>query len=445
MQLIKRVKATAQQLKDWDDTRAVLMWYAPAFTHLFYTLMNKDDAYVAVFTDMEEIPVAATDGNSVVVNVNRFFKYPLMERLFILAHEILHNILNHVLLLHHLSRTGRVVLSNGKTLPFVPMLMQMSLDLVVNAILVDAKIGKMPENALYDLKIATHLDSVLDVYAKYFKSGGGGHGKGKGDGTGQQPGNDSGDGDEDDGSGQAPDMAEGGFDNHLAPGTVDGKDPAQAESEHNQSEWDTHIKAAMELAQSQGKLPAGLKRLLDELIEDKIDWTDIVQAWFARKVGAGSADWRHADRKLIVRDIWAPGRTGFGCELVVLACDTSGSITPEVMNRWFGVLANILEQLRPKQIMVIWCDAAIGRVDEVEEASDLEDIRRQGAPGGGGTDFRPVFDYVDDQRLEPDALVFLTDGYGTFPQHAPHYPLFWGSIALPADSYPFGEVVMIEE
>ena len=456
---INRVKATKQQLSDWDDTRAALMHFAPAFTHLFYTLMNKDDDYVAVFTDSPFVPTAATDGSSVIINVNTYFKHSLMERVFILGHEILHNILNHILLLHHLSRTGRVVLADGKTLPYHPVAIQYALDYVVNAILINAKLGKPPVDLVFDLSVATHMDSVLDVYAKLVKAGGGGRGKKPGDqpsGRGGKPGGGGKDGEEGDEQGENrektgrkqgenPDQAPGGFDTHLPPGTVEGKDPTVAEAEHNQAEWDVNIKAAMELAKGQGKLPAVFEYLFGEIIADKTDWTDIVQSWFARRIGSGGADYRHPDRKLIVRDIWAPGRAGFGCDLIVIGCDTSGSIwaQPKAMDRWFGVLANILEQLRPKQIVVVWCDAGIGRVDDVEDAIDLAEIHRKHVPGGGGTDFRPVFDYVWDQRLEPDGLVYLTDGYGTFPQRAPGYPVFWGSIALGPQGYPFGEVVMV--
>lgn len=44
--------------------------------------------------------------------------------------------------------------------------------------------------------------------------------------------------------------------------------------------------------------------------------------------------------------------------------------------------------------------------------------------------------------LEPDALVYLTDGHGTFPTQAPSYPVLWGNIT-PNYKYPFGDVVDI--
>ena len=52
------------------------------------------------------------------------------------------------------------------------------------------------------------------------------------------------------------------------------------------------------------------------------------------------------------------------------------------------------------------------------------------AAGGGGTDFRPVFDWVAERcrrgEARPDALIYCTDGWGTFPPRAPDYPLVWG-------------------
>jgi predicted metal-dependent peptidase len=109
---------------------------------------------------------------------------------------------------------------------------------------------------------------------------------------------------------------------------------------------------------------------------------------------------------------------------------------------FFAEMAGILEDVRPKRLVIMWCDADIGRVDEAEEPQDLNVIRGKGAPGGGGTDFRPVFDEIAKMGLEPDALVYLTDGYGAFPSVAPSFTVIWGNISAPGSvKYPFGDVV----
>jgi predicted metal-dependent peptidase len=88
----------------------------------------------------------------------------------------------------------------------------------------------------------------------------------------------------------------------------------------------------------------------------------------------------------------------------------------------------------------MWCDAKVHRTDELEEAGDLAALRSKKVPGGGGTSFIPVFDEIDKTGIEPDALVYLTDGMGCFPRQAPRYTVIWGSIYAPS-KYPFGDVV----
>jgi predicted metal-dependent peptidase len=142
--------------------------------------------------------------------------------------------------------------------------------------------------------------------------------------------------------------------------------------------------------------------------------------------------------------IFAPGRAGRGAGTVVIGADTSGSMGEAEIALYFAEMFGILEDVRPKRLVVMWCDAAVGRVDEVEDASELLTLRGKGAPGGGGTDFRPVFDEIKKLGIEPDCLVFFTDGYGTFPAATEAtYPVLWGSVACKPEHYPFGDVVQL--
>ena len=45
--------------------------------------------------------------------------------------------------------------------------------------------------------------------------------------------------------------------------------------------------------------------------------------------------------------------------------------------------------------------------------------------GGGGTDFTPVFDWVDQRDRAPDLLIYFTDAEGRFPPNEPAYPSLW--------------------
>ena len=412
----EKCELTPQQEKLWSDTRVALLWHQPAFSHIFYSMLdNANSRHVAMFT--RDIPIAATDGSNLLLNPDTFFKYNLNERIFIVTHEIMHCIWNHCGLMHNFIRRGKVNFPDGTSLPYDQMAMNIATDLVINDCLIESKIGSFNKDWLHDTSIATANDSAIDAYKKVFKQQKGGGGKCKGK----------------------------GFDEHLKPGTSQGKDPGEAASGRNEVEWTTQVAAAANAAKMQGKLPAGLERLLGEILEPKVDWKDKIISLFARKVGSGSYDWRRPDRRLIVRDIYAPGRSGFGAGTVVIAVDTSGSIGERELNMFFAEMSGILEDVKPKRLVVMWCDAKVHRVDEIEEASDLCALRKKSIPGGGGTSFIPVFDEIKKMGLDNvDALVYLTDGYGVFPGTPPEYMTIWGSITQPGlVKYPFGDVVDI--
>jgi predicted metal-dependent peptidase len=156
-------------------------------------------------------------------------------------------------------------------------------------------------------------------------------------------------------------------------------------------------------------------------------------------VGNDRYSWEQLNPQLIYRGIGAPGRVTYGCNLLVVAADSSGSITQHTLDVFLSESRAILEVIRPRRIIFTQCDAA---VHEWTEIDDIDDLRGE-VKGGGGTDFRPVFDRMKQEGEEPDVLVYLTDGYGAFPDQAPNYPVVWGSIALGPEGYPFGEVVVV--
>jgi predicted metal-dependent peptidase len=417
MQPMTQVTLTDAQKRKWTETRSALLWRCPAFTHILFSMLNPTRGELAaLFTT--EVPIAATDGSNLILNPDKFFEFPLDERVFIVAHEILHCILNHCVLSVPMRRTKQVKYVTGKHLPYDPKLMNIAMDLVINDTLINDKIGKFPDCGVHDKSIATAADSFLDAYAKVYKQA-----EKNGGGKGDTPG----------GKGS-------GFDELLQPGAGQGKDPSEAAGGRSQTEWDTAVAAALASAKMQGKLPAGLERLLGQIIEPQVPWQDHIRALFARKVGAGGYNWRKPDRRLIQRDIYAPERSGNGCGTVVVAVDTSGSIGQDVLNVFFAEMRGILDDVRPTEIHVLWIDAKVHKVDTVDDSGDIDSLK---AKGGGGTDFRPAFKWVEEAGVRPEALVYLTDGLGSFPAEQPAYPVIWGALKGYGVTYPFGDVVEI--
>jgi hypothetical protein len=410
-----RAALTPAQIKEWNTTKLALLWQCPAFTHVLYTMMdNSHSEHVAVFTD--EVNIAATDGSALLLNPTKFFAYVIKKRVYIVAHEICHAIFDHCGIGYKMRLRGKVTFPDGTELPYDAMTMNIATDLIINDMLIAAGIGEYDKSWLHDTSLGTHKDSALDVYRKVYQSSEGGGGGGN------------------------------RFDDHLDPGAADGKDAHGASNARNAKEWASAVAAGAAAAKAQGKLPAGgaLSDFFDRVLNPEVPWADKIEAFFSRKVGSGSYDWRRPDRRLIVQDIYAPGRSGHGAGLVVVAVDTSGSIYADksLLKRFFTELRGILDEVKPKRMLVMWTDAAVHSVEEIDDMSDLTSLKPK---GGGGTDFAPAFQWIADEGLEPDALVYLTDGYGPFPKTAPSYPTLWGNISpeLKPTHYPFGEVVTV--
>ena len=107
---------------------------------------------------------------------------------------------------------------------------------------------------------------------------------------------------------------------------------------------------------------------------------------------------------------------------VVIAVDTSGSINSRKLTQFCTAINGIFEQVNPESVTVIYCDM---RIESVAEFTRDEYPIAFECSGGGGTDLRPPFDYVEENELNPDVFLYFTDCGGPSPERAPHYPVVW--------------------
>ena len=412
---VNEVPITTAQEPLWAQSRAKFLSEAPGFCFILFQMMNpRRKQQKAVFT--HDVPIAGTDGLYMYLNPSTWFKYTLSERVFIMAHEVMHSILNHAIAFHAYRMRGTVPTPSGGTLPYIEDVMQVAADYIINAALGNpqGKIGEVPRDCAYDPTFIPHTDSLITAYEKlYKKSDGGTKGLPKNAGV------------------------------VLRPGTGDGKSAGEAIAERSDQEWKTATAAAMASAKAQGKLSGALSEMFNAVLEPQVSWQEYIMGWFQRKMGGGSYNFRRPDRHMITRKpaIYAPSRAGHGAELVVVAADSSGSIGPKTVGAFMGELAGVLEDVNPSALWVVWCDAKVQRTTRIEDLDDIRAECRKGAPGRGGTSFRPVFDWVKKQGMTPDALVYLTDLEGTFPSQDPGYPVLWG--ATKHRAAPFGETVYV--
>lgn len=235
------------------------------------------------------------------------------------------------------------------------------------------------------------------------------------------------------------DQPEGGG---AGPGGIgsDIMDEPMTEGEATEVEAQVRIDAtqAKQAAKMQGKLPAALARLVDSIIDVRTPWHQILER-FMESFRRDDLSWSRPNRRHIADNIYLPG-TNYIPEMgeVVIGMDTSGSIGAAELAHFGGHINRIMEQCRPTAIHVVYCDARVNRTDTFT----CEDLPvKLEAVGGGGTEFSPVFDWVAERGIEPDVLVYLTDGYGPFPE-SPEYPVVW---LMTSDVVaPFGESVKYE-
>jgi predicted metal-dependent peptidase len=428
---------TPEEQEKLDTALTWLVVNAPFFADLMYRKLTVKLTLV--------VPIAATDGFNIFINPEPFFKLTLREQVFVLAHEILHYVYGDNFMMHIWQRAGEVTVRPGVTLPYNSELMNIAEDLRINAMLKESKVGDFNKDWLYDPRLSEKgFENSLEIYEQLWKQGGGGDGRSK-PGKGKPGG----------GPGGKPNGGQTRFDEHLAPGEGSGKDPDVVAGRANEAERAVAVAQAAQAAEAMGKMPAGLKRLVGDILEPKVDWKDKIRATLFRRLFGDGYDWTMPDRRMIVRDridkafqpIYFARNTDHGCGELVIGVDTSGSIGPKQVERFFSEMAGIVESVNPSRLVVLWCDADIARMDDLEEVSDLTSLKvtidKEGVPGGGGTDFRPVFKHIEKLGLEPECLVYFTDTMGTFPDKPPSYPVIWGNI-YPRGSVPWGDMVNVE-
>lgn len=202
-------------------------------------------------------------------------------------------------------------------------------------------------------------------------------------------------------------------------------------------EWKIATIQAANSAKGQGKLPGSLDRFIDEMVHGKADWKSVLRRFVTEK-SKDDYSWAKPSRKFASIGIYLPGLYSEAMGEIDIAVDTSGSIGQDILNAFGAEISDIRAAVTPMMTRVIYCDAHVNHIDEFEKY----DILKLTPHGGGGTDFNPPFDLVNEKGYEPKCFIYLTDGYGPFPPVEPEYPVLW--LMTTDVQPPWGEVIRIE-
>ncbi len=336
------------------------------------------------------VPTAATNGKRVLFNEEFCNGLSDEELKFLVAHECMHPMLE-----HNFRRGERDAYKWNQ-----------AADYVINKLLTDEGIGKMPEQGLLD-------DTIYN------------NGGGTSDGIFNLLPDTPEDGQGNGGQGQPLDSCEDG-------------QGSPAEVSQQQAEWKVKVAQAAQSAKMMGKMSAGLERLVDEILKPKVDWRDVLQR-FVVKCRSDQRSWARPNRRFLSQGLYLPSVSGESLGEIAFAVDCSGSIGQDEINQFASEISTVWQDQRPTKVHVIYFDSEVSHYDEFGQ--DDEPVVKP--HGGGGTAFSPVFKYMMEHGIEPVACIFLTDLCCDDFGDAPDYPVLW--VSTHDDKAPFGEVVMMED
>jgi predicted metal-dependent peptidase len=364
-------------------------------SHPFFAVLLLD---LLTIKETDSVPTAATDGKNVYINPEFFNPLSLEERVFVLAHEVSHVIFSHCprMKLYQDRKVGPDLKA------FSPARWNHATDYIINGWLAKANVGKMPIGGLHHPDYGMD-DLADDVYQKI-----------------PEPPPDE--GGSTDGSGN--------WDVHM---------PSPNGQQPNKSDVQRAVKSAAAAAKSQGNVPAGMERLVDEICEPQVDWKERVKLAINRVAGKDASTWVRPNRRrlAVYPQVYWPGTESYQCGTIAMFVDTSGSVSDTEMQHFFGEMAAILTELKPQRPLVGSCDTEAYGPEELTDIQDLLDYKPK---GGGGTHMPAIFDKLEKEAIRPDALIILTDMYTSFGEN-PGYPVIW--VATSDEEAPFGETIRI--
>lgn len=215
----------------------------------------------------------------------------------------------------------------------------------------------------------------------------------------------------------------------IMPGEPDEADTMAAE-------WKVATVQAANAAKASGKLPGSLEHFIEGIVTPKVDWRAQLHRFFT-SVSKDDYSWLRPNKRFLNMGLYLPSLHSESMGPVAIAIDTSGSIDNATLQAFGSEIRALTASARPSEIHVIYCDAEVNHVDVFTPDEHMEFKPH----GGGGTDFRPPFDYLQENNIRPEVFVYLTDMYGPFPDD-PGYPTIW--CATSDVVAPFGQTIPIE-
>ena len=344
-----------------------------------------------IAADPKWCQTASTDARSFYYNPAYIDALSLEQAQFVLANQALHCALSHFARRQHRSRFRWDIACDHA---INPLLVKDGLIPPPGTLVLECYEGMTAE------EIYPYIDeNDSDEPTEAPPSDGDGNGESKQEAKGQEP----------DNSGR-----------DEASGAAEPQPLSSSEQEALAAQWQQRLAGAAQQAKQAGKLGGILGRMVGELVQPKLPWRLLLARYMTQYARDDYSYMRPSRREgaMILPSL----RSAQADIMVVL--DTSGSISEQEIDEFISEINAIKGQLRAR-ILLHACDSVLAK-DGPWLFEPWDEFRlHDSIQGGGGTDFRPVFDWISRQGREPDLLLYFTDAQGEFPLLDPAFPVLW--------------------
>jgi len=208
------------------------------------------------------------------------------------------------------------------------------------------------------------------------------------------------------------------------------------DDEKTEDEWDYAQSIAKEVASKKSLMPLGLERFTKKLKANDVDWKFELYNAINRHM-RNNYSFMPPNKKHLYRGFALPSLTSDTLSLIV-AIDTSGSIREDILGAFIEEFKTIMQNFPAVSIELLIADAKVHSHHSFQGGEEIDFPLK----GGGGTDYRPTFEYIDANIPMSSMVLYFTDGEGIYPRIPPSYEVLW-ALSQKKNKIPFGRSIVI--
>ena len=186
--------------------------------------------------------------------------------------------------------------------------------------------------------------------------------------------------------------------------------------------WDEAMHQALNIARAEGKIPGQVEETVKGAHASTLDWRALLRRYMT-DAAKSDYSWSLPNRRFIDSGLYLPSIRSEGIETIAVIVDTSGSLPAATLAEFWAELREVAAEIRPESVVVLQVDAAVQDAAEYAPDDLPEEIALKGR---GGTDFRPGFEWLDEQGIQPAVCLYFTDmECSSYPEEEPGFPVTW--------------------